>query len=99
MLHHGLEPRMRADDIVVRVGRRQVEAEVVLVAGTFEPIHGRFGVAKAQLEHRDRKRGIVRLRPPADRTIYRREKDGSPTILADRYDGKRFNGPNDIERP
>lgn len=32
----------------------------------------------------------------ADRTVYRLEKDGSRTILADRYDGKRFNGPNDI---
>src|SRR5262245_7162045 len=32
----------------------------------------------------------------ADRTVYRLEKDGTRTILADRYDGKRFNGPNDI---
>jgi gluconolactonase len=32
----------------------------------------------------------------ADRTVYRLEKDGSRTILADRYEGKRFNGPNDI---
>ena len=32
----------------------------------------------------------------ADRTVYRLEKDGARTILADRYDGKRFNGPNDI---
>jgi gluconolactonase len=31
-----------------------------------------------------------------DRTVYRLEKDGTRTILADRYDGKRFNGPNDI---
>src|ERR1043165_215890 len=31
-----------------------------------------------------------------DRTVYRLEKDGSRTILADRYDGKRFSGPNDI---
>jgi gluconolactonase len=31
-----------------------------------------------------------------DRTVYRLEKDGSRTILADRYEGKRFNGPNDI---
>jgi gluconolactonase len=31
-----------------------------------------------------------------DRTVYRLEKDGSRTVLADRYDGKRFNGPNDI---
>jgi gluconolactonase len=32
----------------------------------------------------------------ADRTVYRLEKDGSRTLLADRYEGKRFNGPNDI---
>jgi len=31
-----------------------------------------------------------------DRTIVRLEKDGSRTLLADRYEGKRFNGPNDI---
>jgi gluconolactonase len=31
-----------------------------------------------------------------DRTVYRLEKDGTRTLLADRYDGKRFNGPNDI---
>ena len=31
-----------------------------------------------------------------DRTVYRLEKDGTRTVLADRYDGKRFNGPNDI---
>jgi gluconolactonase len=31
-----------------------------------------------------------------DRTVYRLEADGKRTILADRYEGKRFNGPNDI---
>lgn len=31
-----------------------------------------------------------------DRTVYRLEQDGSRTVLADRFDGKRFNGPNDI---
>jgi len=31
----------------------------------------------------------------ADRTLVRLEKDGSRTTLADRYDGKRFSGPND----
>jgi gluconolactonase len=31
-----------------------------------------------------------------DRTIYRLEPDGSRTVLADRFEGKRFNGPNDI---
>ena len=32
----------------------------------------------------------------ADRNIARLEKDGTRTILADRYEGKRFSGPNDI---
>jgi gluconolactonase len=31
-----------------------------------------------------------------DGTVYRLEKDGTRTILADRYDGKKFSGPNDI---
>ncbi len=32
----------------------------------------------------------------AGRTIDRIEKDGSRTVLADRYQGKRFGGPNDV---
>jgi gluconolactonase len=32
----------------------------------------------------------------ADRAVYRLEEDGPRIILADRYEGKRFNGPNDI---
>ena len=32
----------------------------------------------------------------ADRTLVRLEKDGTRTILADRYDGKRLSGPNDV---
>lgn len=31
-----------------------------------------------------------------DRTIFRLEADGTRTTLADRFEGKRFNGPNDI---
>ena len=31
-----------------------------------------------------------------DRTVYRLENDGTRTVLADRFEGKRFNGPNDI---
>ena len=40
--------------------------------------------------------GRVVVTAMADRTVYRLEKDGTRTVLADRYDGKRFNGPNDI---
>jgi gluconolactonase len=32
----------------------------------------------------------------ADRTVVRLEKDGTRTMLADRYEGKRFSGPNDV---
>jgi len=32
----------------------------------------------------------------ADRTVYRLEKDGKRTMLADQFEGKHFNGPNDI---
>jgi gluconolactonase len=32
----------------------------------------------------------------ADRNVVRLEKDGARTLLADRYEGKRFSGPNDI---
>jgi len=31
-----------------------------------------------------------------DRTVYRLEANGTRTILADRFEGKRFNGPNDV---
>lgn len=40
--------------------------------------------------------GQIVVTAMADRTVYRLEKDGSRTVLADRYEGKRFNGPNDI---
>ncbi len=33
---------------------------------------------------------------PAARAVMRFEKDGTRTILADRYEGKKFNGPNDV---
>src|SRR5438552_629138 len=31
-----------------------------------------------------------------DRALKRREKDGTVTVLADRFEGKRFSGPNDV---
>ena len=31
-----------------------------------------------------------------DRTVMRLNEDGTRTVLADRYDGKRFSGPNDL---
>ena len=40
--------------------------------------------------------GRVVIATHGDRNIARLEKDGTRTVLADRYDGKRFNGPNDL---
>ena len=40
--------------------------------------------------------GRLVITATADRNIVRLEKNGTRTILADRYDGKRFNGPNDV---
>ena len=40
--------------------------------------------------------GRVVLCQHGDRRIARIEKDGSQTVLADRYDGKRLNSPNDL---
>jgi gluconolactonase len=40
--------------------------------------------------------GRVVVTAMTDRTVYRLEPDGTRTILADRFDGRRFNGPNDI---
>jgi gluconolactonase len=40
--------------------------------------------------------GRIVVTAMTDRTVYRLEKDGTRTILADRFEGKRFNGPNDI---
>ena len=31
-----------------------------------------------------------------DRTVMRLERDGKRSVIADRYDGRRFNGPNDL---
>ena len=42
------------------------------------------------------RQGRVVAASPAGRVVLRFEKDGTRTVLADRYDGKRFNGPNDL---
>ena len=42
------------------------------------------------------RQGRVVAASPAGRVVLRFEKDGTRTVLADRYDGKRFNGPNDV---
>jgi len=40
--------------------------------------------------------GRIVVTAMTDRTVYRLEKDGTRTLLADRFEGRRFNGPNDI---
>jgi gluconolactonase len=44
---------------------------------------------------RDPEGRVVYCAPP-DRNVVRLEKDGSRTILAEKYKGKRFSGPNDL---
>jgi len=40
--------------------------------------------------------GRLIIASPASRAVFRLEKDGKRTVVADRYEGKRFNGPNDV---
>lgn len=40
--------------------------------------------------------GRLVIASPASRAVLRLEKDGTRTVVADRYDGKKFNGPNDV---
>ena len=42
------------------------------------------------------RQGRIVVAANGDRTIYRLERDGARTMLADKFDGKRFNGPNDL---
>jgi gluconolactonase len=42
------------------------------------------------------RQGRVIAASPAGRVVLRFEKDGTRTVLADRYEGRRFNGPNDV---
>src|SRR5262245_853814 len=42
------------------------------------------------------RQGRLVMCEPARRRVSRMEKDGSLTVLADSYDGKRFNQPNDL---
>jgi gluconolactonase len=42
------------------------------------------------------RQGRVVAASPAGRVVLRLEKDGTRTVLADRYEGKRFSGPNDV---
>ena len=60
-----------------------------------------FGVHKENTNYangntRDRQGRLVTCEHSVTRRIVRTEADGSMTVLADRYEGKRLNAPNDI---
>ena len=42
------------------------------------------------------RQGRLVITAMADRSVVRMEKDGNRTMLADRYEGKRLSGPNDV---
>ena len=59
---------------------------------TGRPAAPRFGANGITLDPQ----GRVVYAAEADRAVVRLEKDGQRTVLADRYDGKRLNSPNDL---
>jgi gluconolactonase len=59
---------------------------------TGRPAAPRFGANGITVDPQ----GRVVYAAEADRTVVRLEKDGKRTILADRYEGKRLNSPNDL---
>ncbi len=59
---------------------------------TGRPANPRFGANGITVDPQ----GRVVYAAEADRAVVRLEKDGKRTVLADRYDGKRLNSPNDL---
>lgn len=59
---------------------------------TGRPAAPRFGANGIAIDAQ----GRVVYAAEADRAVVRLEKDGKRTILADRYEGKRLNSPNDL---
>jgi gluconolactonase len=60
-----------------------------------DPRYEEFPMAGADGLTRDRQDRLI-IATFAGRSLVRIEKDGSRTVLADHYDGKRFSGPNDV---
>lgn len=54
------------------------------------------GVNYANGNTRDRQGRLVSCEHSVTRRVVRTEKDGSLTVLADRFEGKRLNAPNDV---
>ena len=59
---------------------------------TGRPANPRFGANGITVDPQ----GRVVYAAEADRAVVRLEKDGKRTVLADRYEGKRLNSPNDL---
>ncbi|MGC3984967.1 MAG: SMP-30/gluconolactonase/LRE family protein [Pseudorhodoferax sp.] len=67
----------------------------------YEEKTGKFSVHKENVNYangntRDRQGRLVSCEHSVTRRVVRTEKDGSMTVLADRFEGKRLNAPNDI---
>ena len=67
----------------------------------YEEKTGRFSVHKENANYangnaRDRQGRLVTCEHSVTRRVVRTERDGSTTVLADRYQGKRLNAPNDL---
>lgn len=60
-----------------------------------DPLYRRYlllGANGLAVDHQ----GRIAVASYVGRTVYRLEKNGTRTLLADRYEGKRFRGPNDV---
>lgn len=67
----------------------------------YEERTGRFSVHKEGVNYangntRDRQGRLVSCEHSVTRRVVRTEKDGSLTVLADKFEGKRLNAPNDV---
>ncbi|MDM0117203.1 SMP-30/gluconolactonase/LRE family protein [Variovorax sp. J22R133] len=67
----------------------------------FDEKTGKFGVHKENVNYangntRDRQGRLLSCEHSVTRRIVRTEKDGRQTVLADSFEGKRLNAPNDI---
>lgn len=67
----------------------------------FEEKTGKFSVHKEGVNYangntRDRQGRLITCEHSVTRRVVRTERDGTVTVLADRYQGKRLNAPNDV---
>ena len=67
----------------------------------FDEVTSQFGVYKENVNYangntRDRQGRLITCEHSVTRRVVRTEKDGTMTVLADRFEGKRLNAPNDV---